>query len=51
MPKRNEKLVAALEEVADLKFKVVALQAEIKAARREERMKIAREILRESEEE
>jgi hypothetical protein len=46
MPKRNERLVAALEEVAELKFKLVAAQAEIKAARREERMKIAAEILK-----
>jgi hypothetical protein len=49
MPKRNERLVAALEEVAELKFRLVAAQAEIKAARREERMKIAREILAEGE--
>jgi len=50
MPKRNEKLVAALEEITELKFKLVALQSEVKAARREERMKIAREILKEEEE-
>jgi hypothetical protein len=50
MPKWNEKLAAALEEITDLKFKLVALQAEVKSARREERMKIAREILTEEEE-
>jgi signal transduction histidine kinase len=49
MPKKNEKLIMALEEVTELKFKLVAAQAEIKAARREERMKIAREILAEGE--
>ena len=50
MPKRNEKLVTALEEVAELKFKLVALQAEIKAARQAERMRIVRQILGENEE-
>ena len=47
MPKRNERLVAALEEVVELKFRLVAAQAEIKAARQAERIFIARELLKE----
>ena len=47
MPKKNERLITALEEIAELKFKLVAAQAEIKAARQAERIFIARELLKE----
>jgi len=47
MPKKNEKLILALEEITELKFKLVAAQAEIKAARQAERIFIARELLKE----
>ena len=50
MPKRNEKLIEALDEMARLRIEIMVLQQEIKAARREERMAIAREILKEGEE-
>ena len=40
MPKRNEKLIEALEEIARLKFELVAVRAEIKAARDKELRRI-----------
>ena len=46
MARKNEKLIAALEEVAELKFKLVAAQAEIKGARKDERIRIAALILK-----
>ena len=60
MTKKNESLIAALEEIAELKFKLMAAQAEIKAARQPvfghfvlssaERIFIARELLEEGRE-
>ena len=43
----REKYEQAQTEIVDLKFKLVAAQNEVKQARREERVRIARELLKE----
>jgi hypothetical protein len=47
MPKKNEKLIAAMEEITELKLQLVALHGELKQARQAERVRIARELLKE----
>jgi hypothetical protein len=46
MPKRNEKLIEAKEEITRLMFELVELRQQVKAARVEERIKIAALILK-----
>ena len=49
MPRTNEKLLAALERANALDRRIIELIQAVQSARREERMKIAAEILSDKE--
>ena len=49
MPERNKRLMAEIERANALERRVIELIAEVTAARREERVKIVREILTDKE--
>jgi len=45
MPERNKRLLAEIERANALERRVIELIAEVTAARREERVRVVREIL------